>query len=603
MRSAERLAGLLSWGVLAALLTAQLFWIAKYGVDVPLSDEWSLIPMAEGNQLGPAGLWEAHRGVHRLPLPRLVYFALLSLCDWDFRAPMVFNALALAALGAVWLWAARKMRGAHSLSDVFIPLLLLRGSMMFHVLFGFQMTFILGTLMSGMLLALLLALPRLDLRSWFAPVALAVLLLPLTGANGLIAALPLVGWMVAVAALGWVRGPWMVSRSTAAAYLTSAALAGGLAVAYVWDLEGLRDASPTGESRVLGATIEFWGHSLGPLGVLASPTAGVVVVLLIALVLAYAVRSLRRKPEAIATTLGVVALAFSWILVGVGVGFGRSGGLAERYSILAAPIAAWIYLVPLRVAPNARWGVALRWALAACLLASFPWDLRQGLRWAEMQREVRASFARDVQATGGLPVRLLPKLTREHSGSKGLVSPQAGYLGRRLEIMQRLGFGPYRGLPAVGPQRVVLFVADSASAGLGEAPQPLSRLLDKGVRFEGAHLATGTRRWLKSLALPLESESVELECDLCRVVGGPAKRTEYPPFSVIRVPVALEGPCDHARLTELCESSDALILWLALGKHPSGAVLVAAWPAQALTSDVDNERLGVERFLRDLGVR
>src|SRR5437868_1740416 len=79
------------WGVWAALLLLALFYVAKFGSRLPFYDDWLLVPTLTGAEpLTPAYLWEPVNE-HRVPLPKLVLYALDRLSGFDFRAGMFLN--------------------------------------------------------------------------------------------------------------------------------------------------------------------------------------------------------------------------------------------------------------------------------------------------------------------------------------------------------------------------------------------------------------------------------------------------------------------------------------------------------------------------------
>lgn len=69
--------------------------IARYGVNVPVGDEWALVPLFEkwrGGQLTFADLYQQHNE-HRILLPKLIYLAFAELTGWNLRAEMFFSVL------------------------------------------------------------------------------------------------------------------------------------------------------------------------------------------------------------------------------------------------------------------------------------------------------------------------------------------------------------------------------------------------------------------------------------------------------------------------------------------------------------------------------
>src|SRR5262249_34272259 len=71
-----------------------------------------------------AYLWEQHNE-HRIPVPKLIAWALLKVTHFDYRAGMFLNVLCLGLLAMAILLAIKQLRGHFQLSDIFFPIALL----------------------------------------------------------------------------------------------------------------------------------------------------------------------------------------------------------------------------------------------------------------------------------------------------------------------------------------------------------------------------------------------------------------------------------------------------------------------------------------------
>jgi hypothetical protein len=94
----------LGWLFLLAIAPAisLLGWINHYAVNVPLGDEWALVPLFEkwnSHQLTFHDLYQQHNE-HRIPIPKLIYLAFAHLTNWDLRAEMFFSVALCAATSA-----------------------------------------------------------------------------------------------------------------------------------------------------------------------------------------------------------------------------------------------------------------------------------------------------------------------------------------------------------------------------------------------------------------------------------------------------------------------------------------------------------------------
>jgi hypothetical protein len=94
----------LGWLYLLAIAPAILLlgWISHYAVNVPVGDEWALVPLFEkwgSHQLTFHDLYQQHNE-HRILIPKLIYLAFAQLTNWDLRAEMFFSAALCAGTSA-----------------------------------------------------------------------------------------------------------------------------------------------------------------------------------------------------------------------------------------------------------------------------------------------------------------------------------------------------------------------------------------------------------------------------------------------------------------------------------------------------------------------
>ena len=190
------------WLVWAVTLASILVSIARDGRNIPFEEDWFMVGPMTGHEPDlPRWLW-SQNSEHRLPLPRLVNLALLR-ATGDFRSTMVFDALAIAAVAAAMILVARRLRGGRtSLADAFFPLLLLHLGNWDNLVWGWQIQFVLPTVLACVLLLVIVARPGPPTRWGAAAGAVALIGLPLSGANGLIFAPTLAAWLAYAA---WTR--------------------------------------------------------------------------------------------------------------------------------------------------------------------------------------------------------------------------------------------------------------------------------------------------------------------------------------------------------------------------------------------------------------
>ena len=136
------LAAIVVWATLTVMTLVALACIVRYGRNIPLAEDWLLVPPMTGHEPNLASWLWAQNNEHRLPLPRLVLLGLLEVTH-DFRAGMVLNVLSLAALSAAMILTVRHLRGGITrVSDAFFPLALLHLGDWENLIWGWQFQFV-----------------------------------------------------------------------------------------------------------------------------------------------------------------------------------------------------------------------------------------------------------------------------------------------------------------------------------------------------------------------------------------------------------------------------------------------------------------------------
>lgn len=330
----------IAWGGWAALVTAALFYVARYGSNVPSWDDWDMVPTVTGVQpVTLDWLWSQHNE-HRIPVPRLVMLALAAVFGFDFRVWMVGNVVLMAAVSAGFLLALRRLRGRTSVTDVFVPIVLLNWGQGLNFIWGWQLEFFVSTaLAAAVLLAFLAIGRRVPLRVSLLVAALMALLGG-TGAHG-VALLPALGaWAGGTAILRWRdRAP----RQEVAALVTAAVTAGGMCVAYLIGYEAVPHHPQNLDLlRSVVTVSQALTMSFGPAVRAAWPVSGV---LMIALLLATAALVCRVVWSGADRWRGLALLGFaaSIVMLAGALGLGRDG-FEPRYITLLVPVLIVTYV-------------------------------------------------------------------------------------------------------------------------------------------------------------------------------------------------------------------------------------------------------------------
>ena len=405
MRRGRPFPDVIVWTVWAAMTAALLWCVFAYTFNMPLAEDWHLVPAMTGNEPHLwTWLWEQNNE-HRLPLPRLVLLALLKPTQ-DFRWGMVANVAVMSAAAYVVLRALARRRGTGlRVTDAFIPIALLHIGNWENYMWAWQLCFVLS---SAITLVLLVAADARELwtsRRWAIVTACCVAALPVCGANGLAFGAPIAAWLALEAALQAWRAP--ERRDTAAIVLAGVVLA---AVEAAYYFVGYTHASwnppSPGVMATLKTTLKFLAMSFGPAIKQAPGPWSLVTILVMAPAAALAVRAACAAPVderprawrllAYLAGVGALALAFGW---------GRAGlvptvGLPDRYVLLAVPAVVWTYLVIDEYASRSlRIPVQVALLVAACVL--LPANTRKGFAWRDWYRGGMQAVTRDIDR--GLP--------------------------------------------------------------------------------------------------------------------------------------------------------------------------------------------------------
>jgi hypothetical protein len=401
-------APILVWAVWLVTLASILVAIARDGRNIPFEEDWLMVaPMTGAEPDLPRWLW-SQNSEHRLPLPRLVNLTLLR-ATGDFRSTMVFDALALAAVAAGMLLVARALRGGRTdLADLFFPLLLLHLGNWDNLVWGWQIQFVLPTVLACALLLLIVAQPTLSRPGIAAAGALALVSLPLSGANGLLFAPTLAAWFAYVA---WRRrkNAWLL----AGAALLTALLCAGYFAGY--ESSPWNQPSP-GPGATLATTLKFLAQGLGPVAERSWPVFGAAAVAILGAGLFALAGARGRAGDERLRAAGLVAFFLAVALLALAVGWGRAGRAAatgrmpSRYVLLAAPGMCAVYFALLLYGRERmrRLGPA---ALALAVALLFPLNTHAGLKRRAWFGAGFAAFEHDLAA--GASAELL---ARRHHG-------------------------------------------------------------------------------------------------------------------------------------------------------------------------------------------
>jgi len=195
------------------MLLANILYVLVFSYNIPWQDDWMVIDILTGDRPMTIGwLWAEHNE-HRLPLSKFLLIMSYEMTG-DVRPAMYFTVTALGALALAMIRAARDLRGWTGPTDAFFPMMLLHWGHSEVFLWSFEICYTLSVLLAG--ITLLVIVYSRDGLSVGGAIVLGtcLVLLPLTGANGLVYVPPLTLWLIYAAVVaGYSRGPGAKRRA------------------------------------------------------------------------------------------------------------------------------------------------------------------------------------------------------------------------------------------------------------------------------------------------------------------------------------------------------------------------------------------------------
>jgi hypothetical protein len=391
----NRLVRWVVWSVWAAMTLAALVFVARFGSNVPFWDEWAMVDVLTGSQpVNLQWLWSAHNG-HRIPLPRLVLLGLYKISGADFRVGMYFNVAILSAAAAALIWASWRIRGRRmSVVDAVFPVLLLHWGHYENLLWSWQVTQVLPTVVACMVLAVIAVHGLIPSRTGLLA-ATGIVTLPLSGFPGLAYAPALALWPAIMGAVAFRHG----RRAYAVGVWATTVLTLTLAALYFQHYN--YGPLTVVESRgVIRTAVRFMAGGLGPaVRDVSTAVRAALLALLFSTGAALGWAAWRdQSPHRARGLLLFFAGAACLVMAFAG---GRTGvGIVGRYVTLATPLwSAAILAWPVCARP--RVGSLIQAALLTFVIAIAPLNFRAGLLYARDYHERMERFRADMRA--GMP--------------------------------------------------------------------------------------------------------------------------------------------------------------------------------------------------------
>jgi hypothetical protein len=426
------------WGTWALLSAGLVGYVWQVNDDLPVADDWHLVPAYTGHEaVTLSWLWAPHNE-HRLPLPKLLLVVVGAATGHDYRTGVLLSALGLSALAALMIVTAGRLRGGPSLADVFIPMALLHWGQSETLLISYALNLAASTVLAGLALLLLVRVRGVPTTGQGFLFGLLLLALPLCGFNGVVLVPPLAVWLIVAAVVRW-RSGGAKGRRDGAVWSALALAALVLVAVCVLTMHRTPESSlrPTAE-QVVRTAAQFFAEGLGPFAESSWPLSGVAVAVLAALTLFRLRQEWRADTAARLRVLGLLAFGAALVALALAVGWGRGvigdrAGFMTRYSTLAAPALCLAYFVA-RSAPRRT----LAAVLTVAMVGVFLYNTGRGIERAAARREKMRRVQADVAA--GLTSAELAKKWSD------IYNPRAeALLADFFEMLRQTRQGPFRG--------------------------------------------------------------------------------------------------------------------------------------------------------------
>jgi hypothetical protein len=395
------------WSTWLVLLGAALVFLVKYPRNIPFSEDWLLVPPLTGHEANLLDWLWTQNNEHRIPFPRLILLALMNAAHGDFRAGMLFNVLILGILACAMIIVARRVRGGQtSYADAFFPIALLHLGNWENMFWSWQLTQVVPTVLACVILLTLVGSQPLTTPVAAIAAGLSLILLPLSGANGLIFVPILAPWIGYCGFRHWratkAQGQ---SRWVGLSLIAAAAIAIALAGLYFVGYKNPPHGAPNpGLGASLAATVKFLALSIGPAArsswsLSTIVTLSIIVTSAIVVILA----TLRRRDAARYRALGMLVFYAGLGLFALAMGWGRArvlplwGGIwPTRYVLLSVPVLLTAYFIWEIYGPR-QYRAVVQYGLCLGMLLLIPFNTIHGYWWYRWYLAGVGPFEHDLQ--------------------------------------------------------------------------------------------------------------------------------------------------------------------------------------------------------------
>ncbi|MCB0208441.1 MAG: hypothetical protein KDJ52_03910 [Anaerolineae bacterium] len=418
----DRGASAFVWGIWLVMLLTALIFLVTDTYNIPFSEDWWLVPPLTGNEPNLLQWLWAQNNEHRIPFPRIILLLLLKVTHGDFRTGMLLNIVILSSLAFISILVIRYIRGGRThYTDAFFAIALLHLGNWENMYWSWQITQIIPTVLTCIILLVIVSVRH--LFTWEKAIigGISLILLPLSGANGLIFVPGFVLWF----GYSGVR-QWRLSTSregkVAGAFLVGMTIAAlGLAGLYFVGYQSPPSEAPNPTVRAaLWASLQFLALGFGPVARSSWILSTIIVFVVLAIsivILAFTLIRLDHRHRYRA--FGVLVFLGNMMLFALAIGWGRAevlhlpvwGGIwPTRYVLLAVPALFTTYFIWELYTP-AQVGKSLQWFVFGAMFLLIPLNTVHGFWWQHWYAAGAGSLEQDLRE--GLPLSTVADRNRE----------------------------------------------------------------------------------------------------------------------------------------------------------------------------------------------